>query len=132
MVQGLKPALAVMRYSLAAFLLIWVIEKFIKPETTVAIWKAFYLVETMPVAGSYVIGVIQAIALLGLVLGVAKTFTYGFWVVIHGIGTILTYQTLMNPYQGANHLFWAAVPVLGALVALFLLRKEDTLFTLGK
>lgn len=128
----LKPALAVLRYALAAFLLVWVLEKFLHPETTVAIWKAFYMVEAMPEAGSYVIGVIHAIALLGFVLGLAKFWSYGYWLVTHSTGTILSYRQLMAPYDGANHLFWAAVPVAAAFLLLFLLRKEDTFATLGR
>ena len=132
MPSNLKPALAILRYALSAFLAVWVVEKFLHPETTVAIWKHFYLVEAMPEVGSYVIGAIQAVALLGFVLGVAKFWSYGFWFVTHSLGTVLSYKQLLNPYDSVNHLFWAAVPVAAAFLLLFLLRREDTLGTLGK
>ena len=131
MPHNLPIALAILRYSLSAFLAIWVVEKFVKPETTSAIWEAFYLVGGMPEAGSYAIGAIQAVALLGFVLGVAKFWSYGFWLVSHGAGTLLTYKILMTPYEGSHHLFWAAVPVFGAFLTLFLLRKEDSIGTLS-
>ena len=131
MPQKLPLALAILRYSLSAFLAVWVVEKFVKPETTSAIWEAFYLVGGIPEAGSYAIGTIQGIALLGFVLGIAKFWSYGFWMVTHGLGTLLTYKILMTPYESSHHLFWAAVPVFGAFLALFLLRKEDKLGTIG-
>ncbi|MEM9232802.1 MAG: hypothetical protein AAGA69_01025 [Pseudomonadota bacterium] len=85
-----------------------------------------------PEIWSYGIGMVQAIALLAMILGFAKFWSYGFWLVAHGIGTILTYERLINPYEGVNHLFWAAVPVFGAMLALFLLRQEDTLWTIER
>lgn len=129
---GLPVALLVLRYSLAAFLAIWVVEKLIKPDTTAAIWKAFYMVENLPAAGSYAVGGLQALALLAFVFGFKKFWSYGFWVIAHGVGTVLTYDRLLDPYTGVNHLFWAAVPVLGAFVALFLLRKQDTLLAVDR
>ncbi len=129
---NLKLSLFAIRLSLVFFFAIWAIEKFIKPETTVAIWKAFYMVADLPLEASYVIGVVQSIAVLCLLFGVAKFWSYGFFLVIHSIGTILTYERLLDPYTGSNHLFAAAVPVVGALFVLFLLRDEDTFLTLSQ
>ncbi|WP_306252470.1 hypothetical protein [Parvularcula sp. IMCC14364] len=127
----LKLSLFAIRFTLFLFFSVWAIEKFIKPETTVAIWKAFYLADTLPLQASYIIGIIQSIAVLCLLFGVARFWSYGFFLLIHGVGTVLTYERLLDPYTGSNHLFAAAIPVFGALVALFLLRDEDTLFTIG-
>lgn len=128
----LRPALLVLRLTLAAFLAVWVAEKFLHPDTTAKIFEAFYMIRNLPAAGSYAVGTIQAIALLGFVSGIAKFWSYGFWVVTHGIGTALTWERLITPYEGANHLFWAAIPVLGAFVLMFLLRKEDTLVSFNR
>lgn len=126
----LKPALAILRYTVAVFFAVWVIEKFVRPETTQAIWKAFYFVQNLPVAASYAIGVFQALILLLFLLGLFKFWSYGLMVVMHAVSTLSTYKQLIAPYEGGNHLFWAAVPALGALIALFILRKEDTFLTL--
>lgn len=124
-----KLGLFILRVSVASFFTIWAVEKFVKPETTVAIWQRFYMVEHLPLEASYVIGVIQAAAILAFLFGVLKFWSYGFLMVIHGLSTLSTYERLLDPYSGSNHLFWAAVPTLGALVVLFIMRKEDTLFT---
>lgn len=129
---ALKPALFIVRLTLTAFLAVWVVEKFIEPATTVAIWKAFYLVENLPLEASYAIGVVQGLALIGFALGALKFWTYGFWLVSHGVGTVLTWERLIDPYNGGNHLFWAAVPTFGAFLILFLLRKEDTLLAISR
>jgi len=131
--QGkLQLSLAILRYSVAAFFAVWVIEKFLHPETTQKIWAAFYLVEDLPLEASYVIGALQALLLAGFVLGLFKFWTYGALMAIHGLSTISTWQRLIDPYTSGNHLFWAAVPTLGALIVLFILRNEDTLGTLSR
>lgn len=127
----LKLSLFILRASVTAFFAIWVIEKFIKPETTVAIWKTFYFVSNLPLQASYAIGAIQAAALLCFFFGVLKFWSYGFLMLIHGLGTILSYGRLLDPYTGSNHLFWAAVPTLGALIVLFIMRHDDTFMTIS-
>ncbi len=89
------------------------------------------MVSNLPLEASYAIGVVQAVALACFFFGILKFWSYGFLMVIHGLGTILTYERLFDPYTGSNHLFWAAVPTLGALIVLFMLRREDTKFTLS-
>lgn len=132
MPANLKVALLVLRLSLAAFFAVWVLEKFVKPESTSAIWAHFYFFDQMPAMGPYIIGAVQAAILLAFVLGVLKFWSYGLLMVMHALSTLSTWSQLLHPYDGGNHLFWAGVPALGAFVALFLLRKEDTLFSLGK
>ncbi|MGF1545524.1 MAG: hypothetical protein ACFB00_13695 [Parvularculaceae bacterium] len=127
-----KLGLFALRLSLTIFFAVWAIEKFIKPDTTAAIWKSFYLVESLPATGSYVVGGVQSLVIVLFFFGIARFWTYGFLLVTHGIGTLLTYEKLLNPYESINHLFIAAIPVFGALLALFLMRGEDTLFTLGR
>lgn len=131
--QGkLKLSLAILRYTVGAFFAVWVIEKFVKPESTQGIWKAFYFVSDLPLEASYVIGVVQAVILICFVLGLFKFWSYGLILIMHALSTASTWAQLADPYSGGNHLFWAAVPALGALIALFILRDEDTLGTVKK
>jgi putative oxidoreductase len=49
---------------------------------------------------------------------------------MHAVSTASTYAHLLNPWgPGAQLLFWAAVPVLAAMIALFLLRDRDRLLS---
>ena len=51
---------------------------------------------------------------------------------MHAVSTLSSYRQLLNPYEPPNHLFWAAVPTLAALVGLFLLRKDDVFLTVTR
>lgn len=129
---NIKKALFIIRLGITIFFAVWALEKFVKPETTIAIWEHFYHVNALPVAAAYAIGALQATAVLCFFFGVLKFWSYGFLMLMHAGSTIFSYEQLLNPYSGSNHLFVAAIPVLGALIALFLLRKHDTLLTLGR
>lgn len=126
---SLPAALLILRLSITAFFAVWVVEKFVAPEKTVRIWEAFYFVDSLPKEASYGIGVFQALVLLAFTIGFKRFWSTGLLMVMHGLSTLSTYERLMDPYSSVNHLFWAAVPTLAALIALFMLRDYDTLLT---
>lgn len=121
----LRHALLALRISLGLFLLQWGIEKFVVPQNTVAIWGYFYGIEVSAALG-YLFGAAE-IALAGcLFLGVARTIAYGSAAALHAVSVAVSWRQLLDPWGGsANHLFIAGVAVLGAFVALFLLRRFD-------
>ena len=128
--QQLKIGLFLIRLSTGIFFLIWSVEKLIFPEVTQKIFSRFYMMEISPTI-AYGIGIIQTLVVLAFVAGFFKIWTYGAILGMHAVSTLSTYKELLNPYEPPNHLFWAAVPLLAALIALFLLRKEDTLLTVA-
>ena len=123
-------SLAIIRITIGIFFLVWSIEKIIAPELAQRVFKNFYLAEISP-GLSVIIGIIQTIIVLIFLLGLFKTLSYGALLGMHAVSVLSTYQQLLNPYQPPNHLFWAGVPVLGGLIALFLLRKSDRLLTIN-
>ncbi|MGB3535316.1 MAG: hypothetical protein WBA13_17595 [Microcoleaceae cyanobacterium] len=123
-------SLAIIRISIGIFFLVWSIEKIVAPELAQRVFKNFYFSEISP-GVSVIIGIIQTIIILAFLLGLFKTFSYGALLGMHAVSVFSTYQQLLNPYQPPNHLFWAGVPVLGALIALFILRKSDRLLTIN-
>lgn len=128
--QKLGFSLALIRLSTGIFFLVWSIEKIIFPEITQKVFSRFYLIEISPTI-SLLIGIVQTLIVLTFMAGLFKIWTYGAILGMHAFSTLSTYKELFNPYQPPNHLFWAAVPTLAALIALFLLRKEDNLFALS-
>ena len=70
--------------------------------------------------------------LLAFVTGFKKRVSYGLVMLIHGLVTLSTWKQLMPWLETHNHLFLAAIPALGAMIALYLLRDHDTRFVLGK
>lgn len=123
--RALPRALLVLRVTLGLFLLQWGVEKFVVPQSTVGIWSHFYGLD-VPVTLGYLFGAVE-IAIAGcLFLGVFRTVAYGAAVVLHAVSVLVSWRQLVDPWgDPANHLFIAGVPVLGALIALFLLRRWD-------
>ena len=130
--DNLSKATFVLRVSVALFLLPWIIEKFSDPETTAKIFKAFYFVEDLPLAGSYAVGAIWLALWFAFIAGFKKRISYGLVMLLHGIGTVTTWFKLLPWMESYNHLFLAAIPTLGAMIALYVLRDHDTIFTLDK
>ncbi|MFO7859439.1 MAG: hypothetical protein R6V11_11065 [Ectothiorhodospiraceae bacterium] len=111
------------------FFAVWTLEKFIKPEAAINIAAAFYGLE-LNTAMAYATGAIQLVFLVLFAIGAWRTWSYGFFLVIHMVSVLSSYQQLLTPYDGYNHLFHASIPALGALVVLFLLRDSDSLLVL--
>lgn len=123
--QTLAHALLALRVTLGLFLLQWGIEKFVMPQNTVLIWGYFYGLNVSAGVG-YVFGAVEIIIALCLFLGMFRTMAYGAALLLHAASVIVSWRQLLNPWgDPANHLFIASVPVLGALIALFLLRHWD-------
>jgi putative oxidoreductase len=123
--QALSRALLALRITLGLFLLQWGVEKFVVPQNTVAIWGYFYGLN-VPQALAYLFGAVE-IAIAGcLFLGLFRTAAYGAALALHAVSVLVSWRQILDPWgDPANHLFVAGIPVLGALIALFLLRHWD-------
>lgn len=128
----LPKALLTMRITIALFLLPWIIDKFTAGgvEHTGKIFSHFYKIDGLGQTGSYAIGVLWALLWLAFVLGFKKRISYGLVMLAHGVGTVMTWKALLPWMEGHNMLFLAAIPVLGAMIALYMMRDEDTMLTL--
>lgn len=126
--RKLQISLAIIRIFTAIFFLVWSLRKIIQPESTQGIFSKFYMMEVSPVF-SYVAGTIQTLLVIAFLVGLFKTWTYGAILGMHIVSVLSTYKQLFNPYESPNTLFWAAVPALGGLIALFLLRDKDEFLT---
>lgn len=128
--EPLQVALLVLRVSLAAFFLVWSVEKILAPELALRVFQTFYF--SSPSTEILIaLGVLQTAIVLAFLTGLFKTWTYGLLLAMHAVSTASSWERLINPYEPPNHLFWAAIPVFGALLALFLLRRRDNLLTLS-
>ncbi|MBA3563114.1 MAG: DoxX family membrane protein [Gammaproteobacteria bacterium] len=123
--RALSRALLALRITLGVFLLQWGVEKFVVPQNTVVIWSFFYGLNVSPILG-YVFGAVEIALAVCLFLGTFRTVAYGAALSLHAVSMFASWRQLLDPWgDPANHLFIAGVPVLGALVALFLLRHWD-------
>jgi putative oxidoreductase len=90
-----------------------------------AIWGYFYGVHLPQLLGC-VFGVIEIAIAVCLFLGAVRTVAYGGAFLVHAVSVAVSWRQLLNPWgDPVNHLFIASIPVLGALLALFLLRHWD-------
>ncbi len=125
-----RLALAVLRWGLGLFLLLWSIDKVVAPAATAEIFEAWYRLP-LPVGFAPVVGILEALLSLALIAGLFKTLVYGLAFLVHTVSTLATIPVLLHPF-GDNHLFIAGIPVWTAFLALFLLRRHDTLWTLSR
>jgi len=123
-------AIAILRVTLGVFLLIWGLEKFVLPEVTGKIFAGFYGVE-VGVTAAYALGAVQSAIAIAIILGLFPTISYGLGLALHAVTFVVTFTKIIDPWGlisgSPQHLFLAALPVLGGSIALFLLRKQDTL-----
>ncbi len=119
------------RLSIFITFLIWVIDKFARPDHATAVIQAFYGLGVGS-AIAYTLGAIQLIILIGFVIGFQKKLTYGLILLMHTASTLVSFPKYLAPFADANILFFAAWPMLAACFALFYLRDLDRLWTVEK
>jgi len=127
--RALEISLLLLRLSIGAFFLVWAFDKIVNPEHAGRVFAGFYM---MPISGDIVLasGIAQAVVVLAFIAGAFKTLSYGALLLMHAVSTLSTWKHLIAPYApDTSILFWAAVPVVFALVALFVLRDRDRLLS---
>jgi putative oxidoreductase len=123
--RTLRRALLALRITLGLFLLQWGLEKFLVPASSAGIWENFYGL-SVPHTLGYLLGAAEIAIAACLFLGVFRTAAYGAALGLHTVTVLVTGRQLLHPWADpVNHLFIAGVPVLGAFIALFLLRDWD-------
>jgi putative oxidoreductase len=123
--RALRGALLALRITLGLFLLQWGLEKFLVPASSAGIWEHFYGL-SVPHTFGYLFGAAEIAIAACLFLGAFRTVAYGAALALHAVTLLVTWRQLLHPWgDPINHLFIAGVPVLGAFIALFLLRHWD-------
>ena len=129
--RRLALALLALRLTLGVFFLQWGIEKFVVPNTTIAIFKNFYGFEIGGLLPS-VLGAMQVALALLFLAGVAPRATYGLVLLLDTVTVLVTIPRLLAPWNPvSNHFFIAGVPVWAGFLSLYLLREWDR-FTLPR
>ncbi len=118
--------LLLIRISIFIALAIWVVDKFVRPDHTAAVFQAFYGVGGISAIVSYALGIIQLLVIIGFVIGFQKRITYGLVLLMHAASTLISFPKYIAPFESANILFYAAWPMLAACFALYYLRDLDT------
>lgn len=126
----LPISLLALRLTVFLVMFVWTMDKFLAPEHAASVFENFYFLSGLGPLIMYVIGAIELVIVVGFVLGLAKRFTYGAVLVFHAVSTLASFPMYLNPADG--RLFYAAWPMLGACLALYLLRDSDTMLVVRR
>jgi uncharacterized membrane protein YphA (DoxX/SURF4 family) len=128
--RELGVALLVLRLGAGVFLLLFGLDKLVATGMAQEVYAQFYGLAASA-ALVRAAGVLEILLGLAILAGLWKTLSYGLGLALHAISTVATWRELLAPF-GDNHLFLAALPTLAAFVALFLLRRRDTLWSVAR
>jgi len=127
--RRLAQCLLLLRLSLTVFMGVWVLDKFLNPAHTGAVFAGFYGIDQdLATYLSRLLGAGQGLILLAFALGWQRTLSYGALLVMHTVSTLASWQQLLNPFNPERVywiLFYAAIPTLAAFILLFVLRHHD-------
>ena len=122
----LAIGLLLIRIGVAAVFLMWTIDKFVNPEHASKVFEKFYKIPSLTATLSYAVGAVQMLLVLGFLVGLFRTWTYGLILLMHAISTFSSWQQYLDPWTYPHLLFFAAIPMLSACVTLWLMRDFDT------
>ena len=128
----LPIALLLLRLSVFLVMLMWVLDKFVNPDHAVAVFQNFYLISGLGPVVIYAIGAVQAVIMIGFVLGWQKRWTYGLVLFMHSVSTFSAFRQYFAPFESPNLLFFAAWPMMAACFTLYYLKNWDILWTVGE
>lgn len=129
--RRLAVSLLMLRLGIFIVMLMWTVDKFVRPDHAIGVFSTFYGIDGLDAQIAYVLGALELVLLLAFVAGVARRWSYGIVLVLHGASTLSSWSQYLHPFEGPNLLFFAAWPMLAACAALYLLRDSDT-YTLGR
>lgn len=128
--QRVSLILLLTRISVFLAMIIWVIDKFVQPAHTAAVFKTFYGISGIGTGIAYLLGACQLVIMLGFLAGFQKRITYGLVLLMHAASTLISFPRYVAPFEAPNILFFAAWPMLAACFALYYLRDLDTRATI--
>ncbi|MCZ2723571.1 hypothetical protein O1D97_18635 [Marinomonas sp. 15G1-11] len=118
------------RASVFLVLIMWTLDKLINPGHTAAVFKTFYAISDIGPSLILAMGIVQAAIVISFLIGFQKRWMTLIILVLHLGSTLAPMARYFDPF--ANLLFFAAWPILAAIVGLYVLRDFDTKFSIDK
>ncbi len=109
-------------------MILWSLDKLLNPDHAAGVFASYYFLEGIGPRVLAALGIGQMAVEIAFVAGLFRTLTYGFVLVTHAISTLASWPGYLQPFD--NLLFFAAWPMLAGCLALFLLRDQDTWWSL--
>ncbi len=130
--KRLSLSLLGLRLTVFLVMLMWTVDKFIRPEHAAGVFANFYALGGFGASVFVILGVLELLLLLAFVTGFARRFSYGAVLLLHAGSTLSAWQQYLHPHEGANLLFYTAWPMLAACLAVYLLRDADSMTIDGR
>lgn len=127
---GIAWGLFLLRLGLGLSWVLWSIDKIARPEASIESFSQFYHIE-IGSAIIVILGGIQLVLSLLMTLGMYKTLTYGFGLLLQTLSCILIFSQIPSIF-GEYHLYILKIPIVFSFLTLFLLRHMDSKLSLGK
>ncbi len=121
--------LLLLRLSVFVVMLMWTIDKFVRPAHAISVLEHFYFLKGVGAVVIYALAAAELVLLIAFLLGLARRLTYGLVLLLHAMSTFSSYVQYFHPFEKGNILFFAAWPMLAACFALYYLRDLDTQWT---
>lgn len=120
-------ALFLLRLGVFIVMFAWTLDKLLDPGHGVKVFEHYMFIKGLETPIMMAFGAIEMVIILAFLAGLWKRYTYGFIMIVHGISTFSSWQQYTIDI---NLLFFAAWPMLAAIVALYMLRDIDVKFTI--
>jgi len=102
----LSLSLLLLRLSLGLVMMVWAFDKILNPSHGAAVLEGFYGLSGVGEQVIRMIGIAQALIVLGFFVGLARTWTYGAVLFMHAITTLVSWSAYLQPLK--NILFFSA------------------------
>lgn len=126
--KKIASVLLALRLGVFLVLAMWTLDKFINPGHSAVVFEKFYMTAGLGNGIVYAIGAVQAVIVLAFLVGFKKRISTGIVLAMHAVSTLAPMALYFSPWS--NLLFFAAWPMLAAIVTLYVLRDYDTYFSL--
>ncbi len=107
--------LLLLRLTIFLVMLIWTIDKFVRPEHAISVFEHFYFVKGVGATVVYGVAIAELLLLFAFVAGFARRWTYGLVLLLHGLTTLISYAQYLHPFEKSNILFFrfSSLPLRG-------------------
>jgi len=128
--RKLEISLLSLRIGVFVVMLMWTLDKFVRVDHAKIVFEKFYLLTGFENVIMYALAGAELLLILAFLIGIKKRFTYGLILLLHAASTFSSFKQYLNPFDGANLLFFAAWPMLAACITLYIMRDYDRKFSL--
>ena len=131
--RKIEISLFIIRITAAIFLGLWATLKFHHPEWMQNIFKGAYKISFIEITPTiaYTAGVLQLLIVVLFAIGFKRFWTYGLMMLMSGAGVLGSLGSFVQYMNFPKNLMLTSIPTLGALIALFILRDMDNLFSIS-